>query len=316
MPEERPRRTQHSNEQRKNKSSGWQLIAVQSISCVVVILITLLFRVIGGSSFAQLRESFNKSIMSNSILATLAALIESPSKDSDDKTPGSDTTTEGSTTSANESTDEEGNGAGETTNSTKTGTTGTSSTGTGSAGTGTSQSSATSASKISAGTTKAAGGNDIPVTQRKVLYAPEGATFAPIKINRIAYKPLESGKITSIFGYRENPIGGGESFHQGLDIGAPQGSPIAAMYFGVVTEVGQSASYGNYVKIYHGNGIKVLYAHCSQILVNADAVIRAGEIVARVGSTGDSTGPHLHIEVILNGIAYDPAGVIQTKDYA
>lgn len=108
---------------------------------------------------------------------------------------------------------------------------------------------------------------------------------------------------------------GGEGFHQGLDIAVEPGSPVAAMYFGVVREVGTGTGYGNYIRLYHGNGIEVLYAHCSQILADKGAVIRAGEIVAYSGSTGDSTGPHVHIEVTFHGIAYNPAGIVSVDYY-
>lgn len=306
MPEDRPRRTQNSSENRKNNSSGWQLVAVQSISCIVVVLIVFMFKMIGGSAFKQLRESFNKSIMSNSLMATIAALLETPSGSSDidssTSESGTSTTFDTSTTNTGESTDSTTKNTAESSSS-ETTTAQTSTTG-------------SSTNSVSTTTASAAGGNDIKVSEKKVLYAPAGATFAPLKINRVPHNPLQSGKITSFFGYRINPTSGEDSFHQGLDIAAEMNSPIAAMYFGVVTEVGVSQSYGNYVKIYHGNGIEVLYAHCSKILVNKDAIIRAGEIVAYVGSTGISTGPHLHIEVKVNGVAYDPLGIIQRNNYA
>ena len=79
----------------------------------------------------------------------------------------------------------------------------------------------------------AAGGNDIEVSERKVFYAPAGATFAPLAINRLPNNPLQNGKITSCFGYRENPLNGEESFHQGLDIAADMNSPVAAMFSGL-----------------------------------------------------------------------------------
>ena len=123
------------------------------------------------------------------------------------------------------------------------------------------------------------------------------------------------GKITSYFGYRENPTKGGESFHKGVDIGAPAGSPVSAMYYGVVAATGSGGSYGNYVRISHGDGIEILYAHCSEILVEEGMIIRAGEIVARVGSTGDSTGNHLHIEAFVDGIAYDPLPLLPADKY-
>ena len=315
MPEDRPRR-KHNTENRKNNNSGWQLVLVQSISCIVVILIVFLFKLVGGTAFKELRDSFNKAIMSNSLMATIAALFEPAPDSSDVDSSGTESTTE---SSAETSTTDTGTGtqSNESTTATES-TTGGSTEGTGSTATGTSTASTantTSATTRPAGSS-AAGGNDIRVTERKVMYAPEGATFAPLRINRLPHKPLQNGKISSFFGYRTSPLDGEESFHQGMDIAAEMNSPIAAMYFGVVTEVGANQSYGNYVKIYHGNGIEVLYAHCSKILANKDAIIRAGEIVAQVGSTGQSTGPHLHIEIRVNGIAYDPLGVIQRSDYA
>lgn len=316
MPEERPRRNLRGNEQKKNKSSGWQLIAVQSISCVVLILIALVFRMIGGSAFSQLRESFNHSIMSNSILATLAALIESPKDDSSKKEESSES---GDTSGSEASSSEEEPSGDETEDTSENG--GTTNTGGSTAPTGsaanktTTEASKSAATSTTASMVAAVGGKDISVSNR-IYYAPNGATFAPLRVNRLANKPLESGKVTSRFGYRVNPNSREESFHQGLDIADELDTPIAAMYFGVVSEVGQSSSYGNYVRIFHGNGLEVLYAHCSQILADKDAVIRAGEIVARVGSTGDSTGPHLHIEVTLHGVAYDPAGIVPLTNYA
>ena len=75
------------------------------------------------------------------------------------------------------------------------------------------------------------GGQDINVSERKVLYAPEGATFVPLKSNRLACAPLPEGTITSYFGYRENPTKGGLSFHQGVDIAAPEGTTVSAMFY-------------------------------------------------------------------------------------
>lgn len=135
-------------------------------------------------------------------------------------------------------------------------------------------------------------------------------------MNRTAYKPIPDGHFNSWFGYREDPIKGGTGFHTGLDIGAAGGTPIAAMYYGVVRETGTDKSYGNYIKIYHGGGLEILYAHCSEILAEKDTVVRAGETVARVGNTGDSTGNHLHISAFLNGTAYDPLPLLPEGLYA
>ena len=83
-----------------------------------------------------------------------------------------------------------------------------------------------------------------------------------------------------------------------------------------MSDAGVSSSYGNYVKLDHGNGLEILFAHCSQVLAEKGSVLRAGETVATVGSTGDSTGNHLHVEVRLNGVAYDPSALIPLDTYA
>lgn len=118
--------------------------------------------------------------------------------------------------------------------------------------------------------------------------------------------PVEGGRYTSYFGERTDPISEGSDYHNGVDIGADEGDRIRAVYDGKVTEVGEDSSSGNYLFISHGNGYETFYCHCSEILVDEDTVIRKGETVALVGSTGYSTGPHLHFEVRLDGESIDP----------
>lgn len=290
MPDERfPRSTPRQREKRRDSRSGLPLIAVQSLSCVVIILIALVMRFAGGEAFQQLRQSFSESLMSNSLMATLSALVDQNTGKGEETDPTT-TAPAGETTAPSETEPED---------------------------TGTEPPSGeTDGDDSAAATTAAMGGQDLDVTEKKAFYAPEGATFAPLKVNAAPARPLENGTVTSYFGYRENPTQGGESFHQGLDIAAEAGSSISSLFFGVVTETGANDSYGNYIVISHGNGLEVLYAHCSQILAAKDAVIRAGETVARVGTTGDSTGNHLHIEVRLDGVAYDPADVVPLEWYA
>lgn len=314
MPEERPYRMpprrpagrpEKPRPSQKPPAVGLQVIAVQSISCAVVILLVLCFKLVGGELFTQLRTQFNDSVMSNSILATLAGLLESP-----DGEPGeSGAESPGGPAASGEST---------TGGSTSSGANGT----TTSAGTAAStESNAASADGIGTPGTSAAGGNTTAAagqtnpSARTVRLAPEGATFVPVRSNRLAAAPLDSGTVTSGYGYRQNPTKEGTGFHRGIDIGAPEGTPIHAMYFGVVTQVGTSPSYGNFVKLFHGSGLTVLYAHCSEVLVEENAVIRAGEVVAKVGDTGDTTGPHLHVEAQVDGVAYNPAGIVPLGRY-
>jgi len=120
-------------------------------------------------------------------------------------------------------------------------------------------------------------------------------------------KPVE-GRITSGFGWRIHPIYKIRMFHEGIDIGAGQGTPIVAAGRGVVISSGWYSGYGNTVIIAHGSGISTLYGHCSSLKVAQGEKVAAGQVIAYVGSTGLSTGPHLHFEVRKNGKPVNPLG--------
>ncbi|AFY73397.1 metalloendopeptidase-like membrane protein [Synechococcus sp. PCC 7502] len=113
--------------------------------------------------------------------------------------------------------------------------------------------------------------------------------------------------ITSPFGYRMHPILGYQKFHSGMDFGADYGTVIYAADSGNVVFAGWYGGYGNAVIIEHGNGISTLYGHTSEVYVTEGQAIQKGQPIARVGSTGFSTGPHLHFEVRVNGEPVDPA---------
>jgi len=120
--------------------------------------------------------------------------------------------------------------------------------------------------------------------------------------------------VSSRFGWRPNPFGGSSSnWHSGLDIAAPNGANIVAVDAGVVVlaSIGWNGGYGNMVMIDHGNGVATLYAHASSILVTEEQAVARGEVIASIGSTGWSTGPHLHIEFRINGTAEDPANFLE-----
>ena len=116
-----------------------------------------------------------------------------------------------------------------------------------------------------------------------------------------------SSRVTSAFGGRESPTEGASSNHQGMDIGAPTGSNIIAAADGTVTISTYSYSAGNYIMLNHGGGVSTVYMHCSQLLVSAGDTVKQGQVIAKVGSTGYSTGPHLHFGVRLNGSYVNPA---------
>lgn len=115
------------------------------------------------------------------------------------------------------------------------------------------------------------------------------------------------GMVTSEFGYRRDPFTGQTKGHSGLDMGAPKGTPIRAALPGTVYVVRYASSgYGYHVIIDHGGGFVTLYAHCSKILVSEGQAVEAGAVIAQVGSTGRSTGNHLHFEVRINGEKQNP----------
>lgn len=115
------------------------------------------------------------------------------------------------------------------------------------------------------------------------------------------------GTFTSGFGYRTHPISGAGRMHEGIDVSANTGTPISAAGSGTVIGAGNSGDgYGNKVLISHGDGLVTLYAHMNTINVRQGQAVSGGDTVGTVGSTGYSTGPHLHFEVRVNGVAYDP----------
>ena len=118
-----------------------------------------------------------------------------------------------------------------------------------------------------------------------------------------------TGRITSNYGMRFHPLLGFTRMHKGLDIGAPYGSPIHAMTDGVVAFAGRTGGYGNFVKLVHGGGMASGYGHMSRIAVSSGTRVRQGQVIGYVGSTGMSTGPHLHWEVWKNGAAINPRSV-------
>ncbi len=115
-----------------------------------------------------------------------------------------------------------------------------------------------------------------------------------------------SSRITSEFGSRSSPTEGASTNHKGMDIGASTGSNIVAAASGTVTISTYSASAGNYVMISHGGGVSTVYMHCSSLLVDVGDKVNAGDVIAKVGSTGYSTGPHLHFEIRSGGTYVNP----------
>lgn len=114
------------------------------------------------------------------------------------------------------------------------------------------------------------------------------------------------GWITSYFGQRMSPWAGRLKMHEGLDVGAPYGTPVVAPADGIVTFSGEKAGFGKFVQVDHGYGMETIYAHNQSLHVRSGQKVKRGTLLSAVGNTGHSTGPHLHYEVRVNGIAVDP----------
>ena len=146
-------------------------------------------------------------------------------------------------------------------------------------------------------------------------YASQSCSVAPLTTTVRPYRPVAQGELSSPFGYRIHPITGEEGVHAGMDIAAPEGDPISTAFYGTVLETGENKGYGKYVVMEHAGGLRTLYAHCSEIAAEEGMVLRPGDVIAYVGSTGSSTGPHVHFEVRLNGLRCDPAPLFGGEMY-
>lgn len=124
--------------------------------------------------------------------------------------------------------------------------------------------------------------------------------------------PVAQGYIASGFGMRTDPINGHSAMHTGLDFDAPMGTPVLAVADGVVTWAGDRSGYGNVIEIDHGNGYMTRYAHNSALVAHVGERVHAGQTIAKVGSTGRSTGPHCHFEVWLKGRAVNPMAYVKS----
>jgi len=123
-------------------------------------------------------------------------------------------------------------------------------------------------------------------------------------------RPVSSGYISSYFGERADPFDGLEKFHKGVDFAGTLGSNVVAVAAGVVTWAGERSGYGKLIEINHGDGYSTRYAHNERTLVSVGQTVKRGESIALMGSTGHSTGPHVHFEVLHNGRQVDPLSFI------
>jgi len=123
-------------------------------------------------------------------------------------------------------------------------------------------------------------------------------------------RPVANGFISSYFGERADPFDGLEAFHKGVDFAGTPGSPVTAVAAGVVTWAGERTGYGKLIEINHGDGFTTRYGHNERTLVTVGQTVKRGERIALMGSTGRSTGPHVHFEVLRNGRQVNPLSYI------
>lgn len=128
-------------------------------------------------------------------------------------------------------------------------------------------------------------------------------------------RPVAGFRLTSSFGVRSDPFRGSRRMHNGLDMAGPIGTPIHATADGIVTRAQWFGGYGRYVEINHGGGIQTRYGHMSEILVEPGARVTRGQLIGRMGSTGRSTGSHLHYEVRVDGRPLNPMPFLTSGEY-
>ena len=126
-------------------------------------------------------------------------------------------------------------------------------------------------------------------------------------------KPSLGGYLSSLFGYRTDPMSGRKEFHDGLDFAGKQGTPVVAVAAGIVSWSAIRYGFGNMIEVNHGNGYITRYAHNNKNLVSVGDKVERGEVIATMGNTGRSTGTHVHFEVIYNGKHVDPRKYLSTK---
>ena len=144
----------------------------------------------------------------------------------------------------------------------------------------------------------------------KIMCPPQNMTYEPISYQNDYTIPLEGVK-TSSYGFRIHPISENPDFHSGIDIAADKNTPIRAFDDGVVIACGDSQSLGKYLQIEHYDGTVTVYGHCNKLLKDEGDKVKQGEVIAKVGSTGMSTGSHLHFSIKRGDIYYNPELIFQ-----
>ena len=324
---------------------GWGVTGVQAVICAVVLLGALLFKFWGGDAYAKTRASasaaLGKNITMSEVRATLGAFTKGLTISSSSRGSSSSRASSGQTSSAaSSSSPGAASSASHQASSAASGASTALSAGDEEDGAGgedipasdetaagfaeqlecepsgtPSVAEAAKALRASAAATAGLGLVLKTGTSSGSLptLAPEGTQLSPVALSQLPTLPV-SGRLTSLFGWRVNPVTKKISFHTGIDLAVAEGTPVLAALPGRILEAGQSAAYGNYILMDNGGGVNTFYGHCSELLAPQGAVLRRGAVVARAGSTGMSTGPHVHFEVRVNGVRVNPLWVLDLSD--
>ena len=146
--------------------------------------------------------------------------------------------------------------------------------------------------------------------------APAGCSLERLRPAAETVFPLGTSgwSLSSGYGWRADPLaengGGADTFHKGVDLACAEGTPVLAAQDGVVIAAQRSASYGNWLRVVHANGAETLYAHLQYLYARPGQVVRAGQTLGTAGQTGRATGPHLHFEVLVRAVRYDPSALL------
>ena len=154
----------------------------------------------------------------------------------------------------------------------------------------------------------------IEIKEREIMYNKMEAMLlrqSVLKETLPSIYPVNVPYRSSSYGWRQDPFRGVRAFHSGLDFSAAHGEPIIATAGGIVVEASQGRNYGKFITIKHGDGLETRYAHASKLFVKKGDLVNKKDIIALVGNTGRSTGPHLHYEIRLKGRALDPTNYIR-----
>ena len=141
--------------------------------------------------------------------------------------------------------------------------------------------------------------------------APQNCSEKKYQLKQEHCRPLDQFYVSSDYGWRVHPVTGKRSFHNGVDLAAPEGTTICAVMSGMVLQTGSDASNGNFLVLRHNDGVETVYCHMQFVFARPGEVLRMGQQLGTVGQTGVATGPHLHMSLKHNGIRYDPAELLQ-----